>query len=204
MGINPDSWGPTDQYAPAWALEFVDWYCTPPELRLVGTASAFAEEHGVAKSRLSELMRTVWFEARVKAHKAYNGFSYADLAMVKDVVLKRALAGDVNAAQTVLINQPLQPTAGDQAPADMVQPDELATLIQSEEWVHKSLCLACDSNCRLRATPLEPNGLPLWIAASSTHPADIQNETARFQNERDSFAELLMGADGSGASLALG
>lgn len=100
--MNPDSWGPTDQYAPAWALEFVDWYCTPPELRVLGTASAFAEESGIPKSRLSELMRTTWFETRVKAHKAFNGFSYADLAMVKDVVLKRALGGDMNAAQTVL------------------------------------------------------------------------------------------------------
>ena len=53
----------------------------------------------------------------------------------------RRVAG--HAAQAVLINQSLEPTAADQAAADMVQPHELATLIQSEEWVHEdSLCSA--------------------------------------------------------------
>jgi hypothetical protein len=43
------------------------------------------------------------------------------------------------------------------------------------------------------------------IAASSTRQADIQNETARFQNERDSVAELLKGrADGLARRLRLG
>lgn len=102
MALVPESWGPNDEEAPAWALAFVEWYCTPPELREFATASAFAEYWGVPKSRCSELLRTAWFERHVKADKTFNGFSFADLAMVKDVVLKRALAGDVRAAQTVL------------------------------------------------------------------------------------------------------
>ena len=36
-----------------------------------------------------------------------------------------------------------QATARDQAAADVVQPDELTTFIQCEEWVHKDLCSAC-------------------------------------------------------------
>ena len=46
-------------------------------------------------------------------------------------------------AQTVVVDQSLQSTARDQAAADVVQPDELATFIQSEEWVHRELCSAC-------------------------------------------------------------
>ena len=102
MAIVPESWGPTDAGAPSWALGFVEWYCTPPELREIPNASAYADTYGIAKARLSELLRTEWFETRVKAHKEYNGFSWSDLAMVKDVVLKRALAGDVKAATLVL------------------------------------------------------------------------------------------------------
>ena len=41
---------------------------------------------------------------------------------------ERRVAG--HAAQAVLVNQSLQPTARDQAAADMVQPDELVVLIQ--------------------------------------------------------------------------
>lgn len=102
MAIVPESWGPNDERAPGWALGFVEWYCTPPELRELPTATAYAEAWGVTRSRLSELLRTRWFEDRVKAHKTYNGYAWSDLAMVKDVLLKRALAGDVKAATAVL------------------------------------------------------------------------------------------------------
>ena len=97
-------------------------------------------------SRHLDVLDDQAFDERSIAHVAFS----TERAMQPGIVVgaagnrfveDRRVAG--HAAQAVLINQSLQPTASDQAAADMVQPDELATLIQSEEWVHK-VSLLCE------------------------------------------------------------